>query len=158
MFLSGRTAQATDHNTLVFRLQVACSRKENVPQGETDSDKIYNNHQVLSSHLKWEPKGEQLPVFASNPPAPTNPHIVLTKLRPGHEVDMELHAVKGIGRDHAKFSPVGMSHTQVHDSTYPIAFIQPRHRTAFSHSSFSTPINLFHRIKLKSSKSVSLQV
>lgn len=28
-------------------------------------------------------------------------------MRPGHELDLKLVAVKGIGRDHAKFSPVG---------------------------------------------------
>jgi hypothetical protein len=28
-------------------------------------------------------------------------------MRPGHELDLKLHAVKGIGKDHAKFSPVG---------------------------------------------------
>lgn len=45
--------------------------------------------------------------MAHNPPAPTNGNIVLTKLRPGQEIDMELHAIKGLGKDHAKFSPVG---------------------------------------------------
>ncbi|KAJ7122596.1 hypothetical protein C8R43DRAFT_899885, partial [Mycena crocata] len=43
---------------------------------------------------------------ASCPPAPTNPNIVLAKLRPGQQVDITLHAVKGVGKDHAKFSPV----------------------------------------------------
>lgn len=28
-------------------------------------------------------------------------------MRPGHELDLKLIAVKGIGSDHAKFSPVG---------------------------------------------------
>lgn len=28
-------------------------------------------------------------------------------MRPGHELDLKLIAVKGIGQDHAKFSPVG---------------------------------------------------
>lgn len=45
--------------------------------------------------------------MAHNPPAPTNGNIVLAKLRPGQEIDMELHAIKGLGKDHAKFSPVG---------------------------------------------------
>lgn len=31
----------------------------------------------------------------------------MSKMRPGHELDLTLVAVKGIGRDHAKFSPVG---------------------------------------------------
>lgn len=30
-------------------------------------------------------------------------------MRPGQEIHAFMHAVKGIGRDHAKFSPVGKS-------------------------------------------------
>lgn len=86
---------------MVFKLQVACTRS-------TNREDPYINDQVLSGHLTWEPVGEQLDVFAHKPPAPTNPNIVLAKLRPGQEVNMELHAVKGVGKDHAKFSPVGM--------------------------------------------------
>jgi len=33
--------------------------------------------------------------------------ILICKLRPGHEIHVFMHAVKGIGKDHAKFSPVG---------------------------------------------------
>lgn len=32
---------------------------------------------------------------------------MLAKLRPGQEIEMELHAIKGVGKDHAKWSPVG---------------------------------------------------
>lgn len=53
------------------------------------------------------PAGEQETIFAGSPPGPTNENIVLTKLRPGQAVNMEVHAVKGVGKDHAKFSPVG---------------------------------------------------
>jgi DNA-directed RNA polymerases I and III subunit RPAC1 len=31
---------------------------------------------------------------------------LIAKLRPGQEIDCELHCHKGIGKDHAKFSPV----------------------------------------------------
>lgn len=55
------------------------------------------------------PKGEQVDIFKDNPPAATNPNILLAKLRPGQEIEMELHAVKGVGKDHAKWSPVGKS-------------------------------------------------
>lgn len=39
---------------------------------------------------------------------PVHGDILIAKMRPGHELDLKLVAVKGIGRDHAKFSPVGM--------------------------------------------------
>jgi len=32
--------------------------------------------------------------------------IIVAKLRPGQEIEIEAHCVKGIGRDHAKWSPV----------------------------------------------------
>jgi DNA-directed RNA polymerase I and III subunit RPAC1 len=37
---------------------------------------------------------------------PTNPDILIAKLRPGQCIDVEIHAIKGVGSDHAKFSPV----------------------------------------------------
>ena len=40
--------------------------------------------------------------------------IVIAKLRPGQTIEMELHAIKGVGKEHAKWSPVGSCHT----STY----------------------------------------
>ncbi|KAF7977954.1 hypothetical protein HWV62_2043 [Athelia sp. TMB] len=100
------TDQPTDRNTLVFKLNVNCTRNLSAPKGTTDPLQLYNNAEVLSSHLAWEPQGEQAVVFGDRPPAPTNPNIVLAKLRPGQSVDMELHAVKSVGKDHAKFSPV----------------------------------------------------
>ena len=101
------TDQATDRNTIVFELILTCERNPKAKKDSTNPDEMYINHELLSSHLVWKPAGEQEEVFAGNPPAPTNPNIVLAKLRPGQEVHMELHAVKGVGKDHAKFCPVG---------------------------------------------------
>ncbi|KAJ7168367.1 DNA-directed RNA polymerase [Mycena crocata] len=98
--------ESTDRNTIVFKLNLECTRKKDAPKDSTVPSELYNNHELLSGHLNWEPAGEQEVVFASNPPAPTNPNIVLAKLRPGQHVDITLHAVKGFGKDHAKFSPV----------------------------------------------------
>lgn len=53
--------------------------------------------------------GNQKDMFTSEMVGPVHDDILLAKLRPGHELDIKLHAMKGIGRDHAKFSPVGMS-------------------------------------------------
>ena len=100
--------QPTDRNTLVFKLRARCERRRNVPKDTEDPAELYINHEVLSSQLEWSPQGEQAIVMAHNPPASANRNIVLAKLRPGQEIDMELHAVKGVGKEHAKFSPVGV--------------------------------------------------
>jgi DNA-directed RNA polymerases I and III subunit RPAC1 len=99
--------QATDRNTIVFKLKVDCTRNLLAPRDCTDSAALYNNSEVLARDLQWEPQGEQLEIFAKRPPAPTIPETVLVKMRPGQGVEMEMHAVKGLGKDHAKFSPVG---------------------------------------------------
>ena len=96
-----------DRNTVVFQIDLTCERNPKAPKGSTKDHELYINHELLSSHLVWAPAGEQEEVFAGHPPAPTNPNIVLAKLRPGQRVNAELHAVKGVGKDHAKFCPVG---------------------------------------------------
>ncbi|KAJ7778629.1 DNA-directed RNA polymerase [Mycena maculata] len=98
--------ESTDHNTIVFELKLACTRKKDAPKDTTDPFQLYENHELLSGHLVWVPAGEQADVFSKKPPAPTNPNIVLAKLRPGQQVEITLHAIKGVGKDHAKFSPV----------------------------------------------------
>ncbi|EIW82446.1 hypothetical protein CONPUDRAFT_136940 [Coniophora puteana RWD-64-598 SS2] len=105
-FKESPSIQATDRNTLVFKLEVTCTRNRNTPKDVTDPKMLYNNSEVLSSDLRWVPQGEQEEIFAANIPTPSNPNIVLAKLRPGQEVNMELHAVKGVGKDHAKFCAV----------------------------------------------------
>ena len=97
-----------DRNTVVFQVDLTCQRNPNAPKGSTKDHELYINHELLSSHLVWVPAGEQEEVFVGKPPAPINPNIVMAKLRPGQGVNMELHAVKGVGKDHAKFCPVGM--------------------------------------------------
>ncbi|KAJ3573100.1 hypothetical protein NP233_g2646 [Leucocoprinus birnbaumii] len=103
--------QATDRNTLVFKIDITCSRNPHPPPLKPNEDPspsdLYINHELLSKHMVWEPAGGQEQALRGLPhPGPTNPNIVLAKLRPGQSVVMELHAVKGVGKDHAKFSPV----------------------------------------------------
>ncbi|TFY63934.1 hypothetical protein EVG20_g6123 [Dentipellis fragilis] len=100
------TDQPTDRNTIVFKLAVTCERNKSAPKDSTDDSVRFVNSEVRAGHLTWVPQGEQGVVFAGKEPAPTNPNIVLMKMRPGQEVDMEMHAIKGVGKDHAKFSPV----------------------------------------------------
>lgn len=62
---------------------------------------------VYSSQMKWQPMGNQASVHKEADIGPVHPDILVSKMRPGHELDLSLVAVKGIGKDHAKFSPVG---------------------------------------------------
>ena len=62
---------------------------------------------VYAKNLQWVPQGEQGTIFASDLPRAAYPNILIAKLRPGQTINLEMHAVKSIGRDHTKFSPVG---------------------------------------------------
>jgi DNA-directed RNA polymerase I and III subunit RPAC1 len=100
------TEGATDVNTLVFSLDVSCERVAGTSSNRNDPENI-RNAKVLSSAIKWEPKGAQTDMFDKDDlPRPVHNDILLAKLRPGQKIKMELHCVKGVGKDHAKFSPV----------------------------------------------------
>ncbi|EEB06402.1 DNA-directed RNA polymerase I and III subunit Rpc40 [Schizosaccharomyces japonicus yFS275] len=102
----GMEATHTDYDTVVFSLNVKCDFNKEAAPGETDPKKLYLNSEVLSGELVWKPQGRQAERFADNPLTVVNPNIVVAKLRPGQEIDLEAHAILGIGQDHAKFSPV----------------------------------------------------
>lgn len=113
--------EPNEKNTIVFKLHVRCER---------GSPRI----KVKSSELKWLPNGSEflqsteksnpdstsntktytsfsssqdsLPEFVDKPIAPKHDDIILSKLGPGQEIELEAHAVKGMGKTHAKWSPV----------------------------------------------------
>ncbi|KAI9784124.1 MAG: DNA-directed RNA polymerase core subunit rpc40 [Geoglossum umbratile] len=97
-----------DYNTVVLKLQIECTKNPNARKGETDPAKLYNNAHVYSSALTFHPAGQQRELFPEpyGSIAPVNPNILLAKLRPGQALNLEMHCIKGIGADHAKFSPV----------------------------------------------------
>ncbi|KAG4920687.1 hypothetical protein AAZX31_18G073000 [Glycine max] len=108
-----------EKNTIVFKLHVRCQVGQ--PRITVKSDK-----------LKWLPNGSELPCedvkpnagskpktftsftcsqdslpeFSNNSIGLTYSDIILAKLGPGQEIELEAHAVKGIGKTHAKWSPV----------------------------------------------------
>jgi DNA-directed RNA polymerases I and III subunit RPAC1 len=97
----------TDYNTVVLKLHVRCEGREGVDlRTETDSNKKYIDHNVYARHITWGPLGQQEIRFKDGGVEPVNPDILIAKLRPGQEIEVELHAHKGNGADHAKFSPV----------------------------------------------------
>lgn len=99
---------ATDLNTIVFELDVACTKKANVHADETDPEKKYNHRTVYASDLVWKPHGDQEEKFINNPISIVHDDIVITKLRPGDQIIATCHARKGTGHEHAKWSPVGI--------------------------------------------------
>ena len=99
---------SSDYNTIVLKLQIECTRAEGAQKDEDDPAKLYNNAHVYAKDLTFHPVGRQTQFFseALGPIRPVNPEILLAKMRPGQIIDMEMHCIKGIGADHAKFSPV----------------------------------------------------
>jgi DNA-directed RNA polymerase I and III subunit RPAC1 len=61
---------------------------------------------VTSADLKWTPIGRQPEMFRTDDIRPVHDDILIAKLRPGQEINLKAICVKGIGQDHAKFSPV----------------------------------------------------
>ncbi|KAM0936514.1 putative DNA-directed RNA polymerase [Dioscorea sansibarensis] len=106
-----------ERNTIVFKLAVSC--KKGSPRLTVKSDQ-----------LKWLPGGSELemesptpsakprtytsfsrsqdsmPEFANKPLGVKHQDIIIDKLGPGQAIELEAHAVKGIGKVHAKWSPV----------------------------------------------------
>jgi len=97
-------------DTLEFELKVRCKKNPSAPQDATNPTDMYTNSNVYSSSIQFCPQGTQEGLYTGEQVGPVHADILIAKLRPGHELDLRLHAVKGIGRDHAKFSPVATAH------------------------------------------------
>ena len=80
-------------------------------EGEGDVNGPYTN--VYSRQLVWHPKGGQEERL-QRPAAVVDGDILLAKLAPGQCIELEAHAHKGIGKDHAKFSPVATASYKLH--------------------------------------------
>ncbi|MCJ1316648.1 DNA-directed RNA polymerase core subunit rpc40 [Xylographa vitiligo] len=102
------TPGAADYNTVVLKLHIECTKNLHAKKGEDDPLKLYHNAHVYAHHMTWEPVGRQTTMFPEPHGVirPVNPDILLAKMRPGQVIDLEMHCVKGLGADHAKFSPV----------------------------------------------------
>ncbi|XP_028396021.1 DNA-directed RNA polymerases I and III subunit RPAC1-like [Dendronephthya gigantea] len=96
----------TEDNVIEFELKVKCTRNPRASNEAVVPDDLYINHKVTTKHLKWIPKGNQKEKFGPDGIRPVHDDILIAKLIPGHELDLRLFCFKGIGQDHAKFSPV----------------------------------------------------
>ena len=120
-FLSEADGEPNTDNTTVFTLEATCTHN---PQASLSAPTHiqFNNSVLYSKDLKWVPQGEQAEIFADDPIRPVHDDIVLAKLRPGQTIEAELHVVKGIGRDHAKWSPAA---TAFYRQKPDVSFTEP---------------------------------
>lgn len=95
-----------ENDTHVFDLRVKCDRRRDAAPGETDPKKLYYDSNVYTGMMKWVPSGQQKNKYKGKEPRPVLDDILLVKLRPGQMVDLHCFARKGVGADHAKYSPV----------------------------------------------------
>ena len=107
----------SDYNTVVMHLNVECrwatdepdgrNGKKLAKEGETDPAVRYVDSNVYAHQLDFEVQGHQKEFFTGeNAVRPMNPNVLIAKLRPGQKLAIRMHCIKGIGMDHAKFSPV----------------------------------------------------
>jgi len=112
-----QSSTPNDHNTIVITLNVECrwaTEKEDgrdgrklAKEGETDPNVRYVDSNIYAHQLVFETQGDQSHHFSGeNAIRPMNPDILIAKLRPGQRINLRCHCIKGIGMDHAKFSPV----------------------------------------------------
>ncbi|XP_055637428.1 DNA-directed RNA polymerases I and III subunit RPAC1 [Toxorhynchites rutilus septentrionalis] len=93
-------------DTLEFELKVKCTKKNKDSTDVSNNEIMYKNHSVYSHQIRWIPVGNQASIYKEEDVGPIDDDILISKMRPGHEFDIKLFAVKGVGKDHAKFSPV----------------------------------------------------
>ncbi|ELP86743.1 DNA-directed RNA polymerase I and III subunit RPAC1, putative [Entamoeba invadens IP1] len=88
--------EPTEENTLVFHMDVINNTK--------DKTAVHKN--VYSSDIIWEPQGDQETTFQKDPIRVVLGDILIAELAQGQQIKCKLYCCKGLGQDHAKFSPV----------------------------------------------------
>lgn len=109
--VGGQEAERTpqDNDTVVLKLEIECKWNPNRKKDDVDTDKLYINSNVYAKHITFDCTGRQKEFFKIEEGGgirPVHPDILLAKMRPGQGIRLDMHAVKGVGADHAKFSPV----------------------------------------------------
>lgn len=101
-----------EKNHLVFTLNAKCTKNPKAPRDASDPNILYLNSKITSAMIEWEPIGEQQQTMGDV--GSVHNDILLAKLRPGQEIYIKMHCVKGLGKEHAKWSPVGAYNESLH--------------------------------------------
>ncbi|XP_066474621.1 DNA-directed RNA polymerases I and III subunit RPAC1 isoform X3 [Tiliqua scincoides] len=88
-------------NTLQFQLKIKCSKNPQAAKESSDPNELFINHKVYSKHMEWVPLGSQADNLNANF-RPVHDDILIAQLRPGQEIDVLMHCVKGIGKKVAR--------------------------------------------------------
>eukprot|EP00933_Yihiella_yeosuensis_P033972 TRINITY_DN27556_c0_g1_i1.p1 TRINITY_DN27556_c0_g1~~TRINITY_DN27556_c0_g1_i1.p1 ORF type:complete len:385 (+),score=66.59 TRINITY_DN27556_c0_g1_i1:49-1203(+) len=87
-------ADFSEEDSIMFTLHKKCSQRE-------------KQLSIYSRDLCWKPLSEkQEERYKDDPPRPVDGDILLAHLKPGQEFEVDCYCEKGIGKDHAKYSPV----------------------------------------------------
>ncbi|ESO06950.1 hypothetical protein HELRODRAFT_77058 [Helobdella robusta] len=100
------STEMTATDSIGFKLQVKCQKNLKASKGTLDKNELYNHFKVTTKDLIWFPVGDQTYTDENEIPKPADDDILIAKLKPGQEIDIVCYCFKGIGKDHAKFSPV----------------------------------------------------
>ncbi|KAM7205492.1 DNA-directed RNA polymerase, insert domain containing protein [Naviculisporaceae sp. PSN 640] len=103
----GQEPTYVDYDTLQLTLDVVCTENKAASKRETDPTKLYHHAHVYAKDLVFQPIGRQVKYFSGEDAIqPVHPDILIAKMRPGQEIHASMLMHKGVGSDHAKFSPV----------------------------------------------------
>ncbi|KJZ73627.1 hypothetical protein HIM_06960 [Hirsutella minnesotensis 3608] len=100
-------ANCFDWNTVRLELNVTCTVNKDAAPDERDPTKAFHHAHVYARDIVFVPTGKQADYFSGEAAIrPVNPDILIAKMRPRQTINLSMHMHKGIGADHAKFSPV----------------------------------------------------
>lgn len=103
----GQEHNYVDYNTIQLSLDVVCTHNKDAAEDETDPAKLYHHANVYAKDIVFKPVGRQDKYFSGEDAIqPVHPDILIAKMRPGQEIHCTMLMHKGVGSDHAKFSPV----------------------------------------------------